>query len=346
MYEDLFINLGRYWQSTLAEATGSPVAGQAAWAIWVTIGILVFIGIGVAFLIYAERRVCGFMQARLGPNMVGPQGILQSVADAVKLMGKEVIVPRDADRCLFMTVPIATAVVALGAFAVIPLGCGMVLADLDASLLFLLAISAFGPLLLWLAGWASANKYAVLGSARAVAQMISYEVPLVLSLVGVIIIAGSLNLSKIVAAQEGAWFIFTQPVACLIFIIAATAECKRAPFDLVEAESEIVAGPFTEYSGMAYGLFMLAEYIDVVAVSALITVCFLGGWLAPFGWDWLPSWFWLFLKLNLVILFIFWIRWTYPRLRVDQLMGLCWKALVPLTLINIAVTGAVVCFAC
>lgn len=341
--EDLFIELGQYWQGAITSATGSLAAGQVAWAGLVTAGTLVFVALGALFLIYWERRVSAFIQVRLGPNTVGPQGVLQSVADAVKLMGKEIIVPQSADRPLFVTIPIIAAVIALGAFAVLPLGAGMVLADLECGLFFVLIFSALAPICLWLAGWASANKYAVLGAGRVVAMMISYEVPLVLSLVGVCMLAGSLNLSEIVASQEKTWFICAQPVAGLVFLVTAIAECKRIPFNLVEAESEIIAGPFTEYSGMSYGLLMLSEYIDLIVVSALAVVCFLGGWLAPFGWNWLPSWLWFFIKLNLVITFLFWVHWTFPRLRIDQLMSLCWKVLVPIALANIAVTGVLIC---
>lgn len=341
--ENLFLLIGQYTDEMVTVLTGSAAAGQVAWAGLATVAILGFVAVGAMLLIYWERRLTGFIQVRLGPNTVGPQGVLQGLADAVKLMGKEIIIPRAAHRPLFVVTPVLIAVIALGALAVIPLGAGMVIADLECGLFFVLIFSALAPLGMWLAGWASANKYAVVGAGRVVAMMISYEVPLVFSLVGVCMLAGSLNLSKIVAAQAGAWFICTQPVAALVFLVAAVAECKRIPFNLVEAESELVAGPFTEYSGMSYGLLMLSEYIDLIVVSALAVVCFLGGWLAPFGWDWLPSWAWFFIKLNLVITFLFWLHWTFPRMRVDQLMDLCWKRLVPIALVNIAVTAVVIC---
>ena len=215
----------------------------------------------------------------------------------------------------------------------------MVALDLNIGVYYFLALASLSTVIIWMAGWTSHNKYSLLGSMRVVAQMVSYEVPLLLSIVGVIILSGTLNLTGIITAQQSVWFIFLQPLAFFIYLIAAIAETNRTPFDLVEGESEIITGPFTEYSGMGFAFFFLAEYANVLLVSMLASILFLGGWLAPFGLTFIPSWIWLLLKVYFMIFVLMWLRWTYPRIRIDQLMSFGWKVLVPLAIVNIFVTG-------
>ncbi|HZK17998.1 MAG TPA: NADH-quinone oxidoreductase subunit NuoH, partial [Clostridia bacterium] len=295
--------------------------------------------LNVLFLVYLERKIAAYIQSRVGPNRVGPKGLLQTVADVGKLMSKELIVPALADRKIFLLAPVLIFVPCLLMFAVVPLGQGLVTVDINVGLFYFFSVASLSTIVFWMAGWASSNKYAVLGSMRVVAQMVSYEIPMVLALLGVVMIAGTLRLTELVNAQAGAWFIFTQPVAFLIYVITATAECNRVPFDLMEGESEIIAGPFTEYGGMGFAFFFLAEYANLMLVSILATTLFLGGWLAPFGWTFIPSWMWFIVKVYLMILLFMWFRWTFPRIRVDQILTFGWKVLVPLSLANIFITG-------
>ncbi|HBT46309.1 MAG TPA: NADH-quinone oxidoreductase subunit NuoH [Peptococcaceae bacterium] len=299
------------------------------------VGVLAFIFLNVIYLIYLERKVSAYMQQRLGPNRVGPRGLLQSVADALKLLGKEDIVPRHVDKWVFLVAPIAIFIPAVLLYAVIPFGRGLIAADLNIGVLYFLAVSSTTTIAILMGGWAANNKYALLGAMRAVAQMVSYEIPLVFSILGVVMLVGSLKTTDIVAAQEDVWFIFWQPVAFLIFFIAANAEVNRGPFDLVEGEQEIIAGPYVEYTAMRYALFFLSEYANLVSVSALAVTLFLGGWQGP----WLPSWLWFIIKLYIMILLFMWVRWTFPRIRIDHLLKLNWKFLLPLSLVNILVTG-------
>lgn len=303
------------------------------------VAILVFILINVMILVFMERKVSAYMQARIGPNRVGPKGSLQLFADIGKLLSKEITIPSKADKIVFLITPALIFVPALMILAVVPFGQNMVAIDMNIGLFYFLAIGSLSTVIFWASGWASNNKYSLLGGMRVVAQMVSYELPLALSLLGIVMITGTLSLSGIIEAQQNMWFIFVQPVAFLIFFIAAVAESNRTPFDLVEGESEIIAGPFTEYGGMAFAMFFLAEYASVFLVAAFGTIVFLGGWLAPFGWTFIPSWAWFFLKMYLLIFIIMQLRWTYPRIRVDQLMGFGWKVLVPLSLANIFITG-------
>jgi NADH-quinone oxidoreductase subunit H len=224
-------------------------------------------------------------------------------------------------------------------YAVLPFGENMAAIDMNIGLFYFAAVASLTSIILWAGGWASNNKYSLVGAMRVVAQMVSYELPLVLALLGVVMLTGTLNMSEIVNAQQGVWFIFTQPLAFLIYFIAGLAETNRTPFCLVEGESEIIAGPYTEYSGMGFAMFFLTEYASVMLISAMCTVVFLGGWLAPFGLTFIPSWLWFFVKMYAMIFIFMWVRWTYPRLRVDQLMGFGWKVLIPLCLANIFVTG-------
>ncbi len=309
--------------------------------------ILVFLLLVAAYLVYFERKLLGRLQIRLGPNRAGPFGILQPLADAVKLLAKEDVVPEKADRLIFLFAPAVVAGSALLIFAVVPFGAGwtiggreipLVVADLNVGLLYTLALSSVGVYGVALGGWASNSKYSLLGGIRGVAQMISYELSLGLSLVPVVMLAESFSLVDIVAAQSHYPFILVQPLAFLIFFVSSLGEIKRIPFDLPEAENELVAGYHTEYSGMRFGLFFLGEYVTMVVLGALVAVFFLGGWRGPL----LPPLIWFALKVLIVVFVMIWIRGTLPRLRYDQLMHFGWKVLIPLALLNIIVTGGIV----
>ena len=306
--------------------------------------VLVALLLLAAYLIYVERRLLGFMQMRLGPNRAGPQGLLQPFADVVKLLTKEDFVPAGADRVIFLYAPAVVAASALLIFAVVPFARGWtfrgqeipgVISDLNVGLLFVLALSSLGVYGVALGGWASNSKFSLLGAIRGAAQMISYEVSLGLSLVPVVMLAHSFSLVEIVRAQERLPFLILQPLAFLIFFISSVAEMKRIPFDIPEAENELVAGYHTEYSGMRFGFYFLGEYVTMVTLGALVAVFFLGGWRGPF----LPPLFWFLIKVSLVVFAIIWIRATNPRLRYDQLMEFGWKILIPLALLNIIITG-------
>jgi NADH-quinone oxidoreductase subunit H len=296
-----------------------------------------------------ERKGLARIQNRIGPNRVGPLGILQPVADGIKSLTKEDIVPRSADAAVHFLAPLLLVVAVFMGFAVLPMGRNMVLVDVDAGLLFFFAIGASTELSVFMAGWSSRNKYSLLGAMRAVAQMISYEVPLLMSSVAVVMITGSLSLTKIVAAQNQYtwglphWYIFTPwgLAGFVMYAIAATAETNRSPFDLPEGESELVAGYHTEYSGFKFALFFLGEYLAMFSISGLGTTLFLGGWSSPLeALGWVPSWIWFFSKLMLSIFVFIWLRGTLPRLRQDQLMNFAWKFVLPLTLLNLLVAAA------
>jgi len=305
------------------------------------LGVLLFLA---AYLVWAERKLLARFQVRLGPNRAGLFGLLQPMADAVKMLVKEDIVPAAADRAIFLFAPVVVAVTALLMFAVVPFGDAvtlwgrqvpMVISDINVGLLYIFALSSLGVYGVALGGWASNSKFALLGGIRGAAQMISYELVLGLSIVPVVMLARSFSLVEIVAAQAAYPFILVQPVAFVIFFISAMAESKRIPFDLPEAENELGAGFHTEYSGMRFGLFFIGEYVHIQVLGALVAVFFLGGWRGPF----LPPPVWLLVKIIAVALVMIWIRGTLPRLRYDQLMAMCWKYLVPAALINILVTG-------
>ncbi len=301
--------------------------------------VTTLVAIIVMSQVWAERRVVGFMQGRLGPNRVGPAGLLQSVADAVKLLAKEIIIPYQADRGPFLLAPLLVLVPSLIVWSVIPWGPGLSVTDLNVGVLFVLAMGAVPTIGILTAGWSSGNKYAVLGGMRAAAQLISYEIPMVLIVMVPVIIAGSMSLGGIVQAQSVAWFVFflpVGPIALLLFLIAGIAEVNRSPFDLPEAESEIVAGFHTEYSGMAFALFFLAEYANTFAVSAMATVLFFGGWTGPV----LPPFLWFFIKAYVVFLALVWVRATLPRMRYDQLMRVAWKVALPVALLTVGATAA------
>jgi len=300
----------------------------------------------VAYATYFERKVIGHMQVRLGPMRVGPHGILQPIADGIKLFFKEDIIPSNADKPIFYIAPIISIVATLSAFAVIPFWENFFISNLNIGILYILALSSVGAYGIILAGWASNSKYAFLGSLRSSAQVISYEIAMGLSLVGVMMLAGSANLTDIVNAQSRYPFILVQPIAFFVFLMSAIAETNRSPFDLPEAESELVAGYFAEYSGMRFALFFLAEYAGMFVMSSITTVCFLGGWSGPEFWvlSHVPKVLWFLLKVYALIFFYYWIRATLPRYRYDQLMGLGWKVFIPLALANIVLTGLIKLF--
>jgi NADH-quinone oxidoreductase subunit H len=296
----------------------------------------------VSYMIYAERKVAGHIQARTGPNRVGPLGLFQPIADILKLFFKEEFTPDGANKIIFHIAPMLAVIPAVVVFSVIPYSATEAarVTDLNVGLLLFLAMSSVGVYAVTLGGWSSNNKYALLGGLRSSAQMISYELAMGLSTIGVLLLAGSLSLVRIVEAQEQVWFVVFQPVAFVIFMITALAETNRAPFDLPEAEAELVAGFHTEYSSMKWGLFFLGEYMNMIVICSIAVSLFLGGWNGP----WLPDslkFIWFFLKLGALLFFFMWVRWTFPRLRYDQLMNLGWKVLLPIAIVNILVTALV-----
>ncbi len=310
----------------------------------VILGVLLFLA---AYLVWAERKLLARFQVRYGPNRAGIFGLLQPIADGIKMITKEDVMPDGADRFIFLLAPAVVAATALLMFAVVPFGeemtlfgqtIPMVISDLNVGLLYVFALSSLGVYGVALGGWASNSKYSLLGGIRGAAQMISYELALGLSLIPIVMIAGSFSLVDIVTAQQNIWFIFVQPVSFVIFLISAMAESKRIPFDIPEAENELGAGYHMEYSGMRFGLFFIGEYVHMQVLGALTAIFFLGGWRGPI----LPSPVWLLIKIVIVALFMIWTRATLPRLRYDQLMALGWKVLVPAALINIVITGAVI----
>ena len=317
---------------------------------WTNVAIFFAIGVGlllvvlgfVTYGILAERKVMGFMQGRIGPNQVGGRwGLLQTVADVLKLLLKEDTIPKAADRPLFILAPVIAFAPAFMVLAALPFTDALQFADIGVGLLYYIAVSGLTTIGVVTGAWASNNKYALLGGMRAAAQMISYEVPLVMSVIGVILLAGSLNLNDIVEAQKDVWFIITQPIGFLVFLIAAVAELNRTPFDLPEAESELVAGFHVEYSGFRWAFFMLAEYVYFFAMAALTTVLFLGGWHPLPFLGFIPGAVWFALKFSLVVFLFIWFRITFPRVRADQLMEFGWKVLLPVALVNIFVTALV-----
>jgi NADH-quinone oxidoreductase subunit H len=306
------------------------------WWHWLLFSVLSIVAVFLVLIIvtFSERRILGFMQARRGPNRTGPFGSLQIIADALKALMKEDIIPDRVDKLIFWLAPIVAFFPVLLIFAVIPLQDGASLANLNVGVLYILAISSVSVIGIFMAGWASNNKYSVLSAMRSIASVVSYEIPVVLSLVGVVIIAGSLSLNQIVLAQNIP-FILLQPLGFLLFFIGSCAEISRSPFDLLEADQEIVAGHHTEYSGMKFILFYLVEYAEALALSAIIATVFLGGWKGP----WLPPWLWFVIKVFAVYFVLIWTRATLPRVRIDQLMALAWKFLLPLSLINLFITA-------
>lgn len=340
--------IGEYVTEFLTPLLG----GYAAWAglfvdtMLKIVAIIAPLMLCVAYLTYAERKVIGAIQLRIGPDRVGPKGLLQPIADALKLLLKEVILPADSNRFLFVIAPAISLLAALVAWAVIPFSPDVVLADINAGLLFVLAATSIGVYGVIIAGWASNSKYAFLGCLRSAAQIVSYEIAMGFALVTVLMAAGSLNLSAIVNAQSGAtflsWFWLPLLPMFIVYFISGVAETNRAPFDVAEGESEIVAGFHVEYGGMAFAIFFLAEYANMILISALTTLLFLGGWLPPFDvapFTWVPGMVWFFFKIGFLLFCFLWFRATFPRYRYDQIMRLGWKIFIPLTIIWLVVVG-------
>ncbi|HCF48803.1 MAG TPA: NADH-quinone oxidoreductase subunit NuoH [Syntrophomonas sp.] len=333
--EHLFTNIAQILTSWMVSLGLPPIWADLILLIGQWTIIVGIVTLNVIVLVWLERKISGFIQERLGPNRLGPFGAFQTIADAMKLLTKEDIIPSQADRWIFMTAPMLFIVIAVMLYAVLPLGQGMEVVDLNVGLFYFISLGSLSTICLLMAGWGSNNKWSLLGAMRSVAQMISYEIPLAFSLLGVVMLAGSLNLSEIVTAQNRYWFILLQPVAFLTYFIAATAELNRGPFDMPEAEQELTAGAYTEYTGMRWALFFLAEYTNLVAVSALAATLFFGGGQGP----WLPSWLWIIIKTYLIMLVFMWMKWTFPRIRMDHLMSFSWKVLIPVSLANILITG-------
>jgi len=326
-------------------------AGLAVWTLLKIVAIVAPLMIGVAYLTLAERKVIGYMQIRIGPNRVGPKGLLQPLADGVKLLMKEIILPTQSSKGLFLVAPVLAIMPALAACAVIPFNDTMVLANINASLLYIMAITSMGVYGVIVAGWAGNSKYSFLGALRSSAQIVSYELAMGFALVGVMMVTSSLNLIDIVNQQgQGiaggsifSWNWLPLFPLFLVYLISGVAETNRAPFDVAEGESEIVAGFHVEYSGMAFAIFFLAEYANMILVAALTSIMFLGGWLSPFPASWgalgTASMLWLLVKMSLVLFCFLWFRATFPRYRYDQIMRLGWKVFIPVTLVSILVLG-------
>jgi NADH-quinone oxidoreductase subunit H len=324
--------------------------------IWIILKILVIVVpllLCVAYLIYAERKVIGYIQVRIGPNRVGVKGLLQPIADLVKLITKEIIVPTRSNKYLFAIAPLFALVPALAGWAVVPFQEGIVLANINAGVLYIFAMSSLGVYGILIAGWASNSKYAMFGALRSTAQTVSYEIAMGFALVGVLLAAGSMNLTEIVNSQKGGilhwWFLPLLPLF-LVFWIAGIAETHRAPFDLAEGESEIVAGFHVEYSGISFALFFLSEYTSMILISVMLSLLFLGGWMSPFEgipvlediFFVVPGFIWLLAKISFFLFVYLWVRATFPRYRYDQLMRLGWKVLIPVTIVWIVVTAFMV----
>ncbi len=343
--KDLIVNIGN-WLGDVLASTGLPdpwlriVSLAGAGLVLALLPIII-----VIFLIWAERKVVARMQDRLGPNAsgvyAGPYAIFQTIADAIKMLTKEDVVPAAADRWVFNAAPVVILSVAIAIWAVIPLGSGLIGADLNIGILYVLSLGAGGLVSLMMAGWGSNNKYSLIGALRAIAQLISYEIPQVLAILAVVMVAGSFSMQDIIEAQDVA-FVFAMPVTAMLFLVASLAEVGRVPFDLAEADSEIVAGYFVEYSGMKFGQFYLSEFINNTALCAIVATLFLGGWRGPFV-DTIPvlGSLWLLLKTLAVFFLFMWLRGTMVRLRIDQMLRFNWKFLVPLALVNICVIALV-----
>ncbi|MDP2839023.1 MAG: NADH-quinone oxidoreductase subunit NuoH [Syntrophales bacterium] len=317
------------------EQIGNMIGWETVKMVVGLVGVLAFVVFNALILTWAERKVAGHMQRRIGPKEVGPYGLIQPIADAIKLLGKEILTPREVDKPLYYLAPMIIFVPVLVSFIVIPFSASLQVMDINVGILVILAFSSLSVFSILMAGWGSNNKYALIGAIRSIAQNIAYEIPLLLALLPVIMMTNSFSLKTIVEAQNGLWFVVYQPLAFLIYFIAAVAETNRTPFDLPEAESELVAGYHTEYSGMRFALFFLAEYTNIFIVSAIAVTFFLGGYQGPF----LPGIVWFLLKSYLLVFVIMWLRWTYPRVRFDQLLNFSWKVLIPLTFINLLITG-------
>jgi len=327
------------WQ-TAVDILGPDVARIVAGGI----GLVTLVQINTLFLVWLERKVSAHIQLRIGPMEVGPHGILQSIVDGIKLIGKELITPRHVDRKLYVLAPIIVFTGVLPCLIVIPFSEQLQVRDLNVGVLLIFAFSAFNVLAILMGGWSANNKYSLLGAIRSVAQSVAYEIPLLLVVLNVLLWTNSMQMSTIVEAQSTIWNVFWMPVAAIIYLICATAETNRAPFDIPEAESELVAGFHTEYSGMRFALFFLAEYSNMFIVTAVATTLFFGGWKSPplLGFLPVPGVVWFFLKVYVLIFVIIWVRWTFPRLRFDQLMNFSWKVMIPVSLIHLVVYAGII----
>ena len=308
------------------------------------VGFLALVQVNALFLVWLERKVAAHIQLRIGPKEVGPFGILQTIVDGVKLVSKELITPRHVDKKLFILAPVAIFLPVLVSFVVIPFSEKLQIRDLNVGLLVIFAFSTFNVLAILVGGWASNNKYSLLGAVRSVAQNVAYEIPLLLTVLSALLWSNSLQMSKIVESQSTVWNVFWMPVAALIYLICATAETNRAPFDIPEAESELVAGFHTEYGGMRFALFFLAEYSNMLIVAAVATTLFFGGWQPlPFlRFLPVPGLIWFLAKTYVLIFVVIWVRWTFPRLRFDQLMNFCWKIMIPAALLHLIVYAGII----
>jgi len=315
----------------------SIIGKETARAIIGLIGVMVLVVVNALILTWAERKVAGHMQRRIAAKEVGPFGLIQPIADSLKLLGKELITPLNVDRPLYFLAPTLIFLPVLVSFVVIPFDSYLQVKDINVGILVILAFSSLSVLSILIAGWASNNKYSLIGAIRSVAQSIAYEIPLLLSLLAIVFMVNSLSLRDIVEAQKGVWFVIFQPFAFLIFFITSVAETNRTPFDLPEAESELVAGFHTEYSGMRFALFFLAEYTNIFIVCAIATTFFLGGYQGPI----LPGIVWFFIKTYFLVFVILWMRWTFPRVRFDQLLNFSWKVLIPASLVNLIITAGI-----
>lgn len=343
------------WIDTSLNNSLSPFWVVVVEMVIVGLLILVFYALIGLFLVYAERKVCAFMQNRLGPNRVGPFGVFQTIADLIKLLLVELVPIKNADKFLFNVAPFIVIIASFMAISAIPFAKGLHAIDLNIGVFYVIAVSAMGVIGILLAGWSSNNKYSLIGAMRSGAQIVSYELSVGLSLITVIILAGTLQLSEIVEAQATGWFLFKGHIpafiAFIIFLIASTAETNRGPFDLAEAESELTAGYHTEYSGIKFAFFFLAEYMNMFIVASIAATLFLGGWM-PFhvgSWDafnnvmdFIPPFIWFLLKTFFVVFLMMWFKWTFPRLRIDQLLTLEWKYLLPINLVNVVLMAFIV----
>jgi len=336
------------WIDSSLRASMSPGWAVAVEMIIIGLVILIFFALIGLFLVYAERKVCALMQNRLGPNRVGPWGIFQTVADLVKLLFVELVPIKNADKILFNLAPFIVIVASIMAIGALPFAKGLQAIDLNIGIFYLMAVSSMGVIGVLLAGWSSNNKYSLIGAMRSGAQIVSYELSVGLALITMVVLAGTMQLSEMIEAQRWGWFIFKghipAVIAFVIYIVAGTAETNRGPFDLAEAESELTAGYHTEYSGIKFALFFLAEYINMFIVAAIATTVFLGGWmpLHVYGWggfnkvmDFIPPFFWFLGKSFGVVFLMMWLKWTFPRLRIDQLLTLEWKFLLPINIFNL-----------
>jgi len=343
------------WIDTGLHNSMSPFWATVAEMLIIGVAILVFYALIGLFLVYAERKVCAFMQNRLGPNRVGPFGMFQTVADLTKLLFVELVPIKNADKFLFNLAPFIVIIASFMAIGAIPFALGLHAIDLNIGVLYVIAVSAMGVIGILLAGWSSNNKYSLIGAMRSGAQIVSYELSVGLALITIVILAGTMQLSQIVEGQSDGWFIFKGHIpafiAFVIFLIASTAETNRGPFDLAEAESELTAGYHTEYSGIKFAFFFLAEYMNMFIVAAIAATVFLGGWM-PFhirGWDefnqvmdYIPTFIWFIGKTFFVVWLMMWFKWTFPRLRIDQLLTLEWKYLLPINLVNVLIMALMV----